>query len=230
MEFNIKNTSDTTTDGVKVLLFGSSGIGKTSLLGTLSGKTLILSAESGLLVLKDKDIDVIDIDSIEKLGAVYVALKSGELKYDNVCLDSLSEIGEMIVAELDKDDYYGDPTNTFPMWKEYSKRMTNIAKSFRDLKGMNIVLTALAEPVEANGSIKYLPMIPAKKAQAKLVSLYDEVYYYNYNKDGQRVIHTVGKSMYEAKSRGGVATEIIIDEDNNLGTILKSIQTITKEK
>ena len=189
MEFEIKNTKDAHTDGVKILLFGASGLGKTTMLGTLSGKTLILSAESGLLVLRDKDVDVIDIDSVDKLGGVYLALKNGDLKYDNVCLDSLSEIGEMIVKELDADDYYGDPSNTFPMWKEYSKRMINIAKSFRDLKGVNIVLTALAEPVEANGSIKYLPMIPAKKAQAKLVSLFDEVYYYSFNKDKQRVLH-----------------------------------------
>ena len=223
MEFEIKNTKDAHSDGVKVLLFGASGLGKTTMLGTLSGKTLILSAESGLLVLKDKDVDVIDVDSIEKLGSVYVALKSGELKYDNVCLDSLSEIGEMIVTELDKDDYYGDPTNTFPMWKEYSKRMTNIAKSFRDLKGINIILTALAEPVEANGSIKYMPMIPAKKAQAKLLSLYDEVYYYAFNKDKQRVLHTSGSNMYEAKSRLGVDSEIVVSEDNNLGSILNKL-------
>ena len=223
MEFEIKNTRDAHTDGVKILLFGASGLGKTTMLGTLSGKTLILSAESGLLVLRDKDVDVIDIDSVEKLGAIYIALKNGELKYDNVCLDSLSEIGEMIVKELDADDYYGDPSNTFPMWKEYSKKMISIAKSFRDLKGINIVLTALAEPVEANGSIKYLPMIPAKKAQAKLVSLFDEVYYYSFNKDKQRVLHTSGSNMYEAKSRIGLNSDIVVEEDVSLGSIIDTL-------
>ena len=41
--------------------------------------------------------------------------------------------------------------------------MTNLCKKFRDLKGINIVLTALSEPVENNGSIKYMPLIPAKE-------------------------------------------------------------------
>lgn len=224
MTFEIKNTSSIHTDGVKILIHGCSGVGKTSLLGTLEGKTLVLSAESGLLVLKDKDLDVIDINDIDKLGEVYVAIANGELVYDNIALDSLTEIGEMITSSLDKDDYYGDPSNTFPYWKEYSKRIMNIAKKFRDLKGSNLVLLALTEAVESNGSVKYLPMIPAKKAQAKLVSLYDEVYYYAFDKDGNRVLHTVGTSIYEAKSRGGVAEKIIVDDENHLGSIIKQIK------
>ena len=233
MKFVIKNTKDVANDGVKMLLFAVSGFGKTTTLGRLEGKTLILSAESGLLVLKDKDVDVIDIDSIDTLGQVYLSLKSGELKYDNVCLDSLSEIGEMIVAELDKDEYYGDPTNTFPMWKEYTKRMINMCKKFRDLKGINIILIALSEPVEANGSIRYMPMIPAKKAQSRLVSLYDEVYYGSIDKDENRIINTSSSSIYDAKSRAGVKDKQILTHiedrevlpsDITLGSILKQIQ------
>lgn len=224
MEFVIKNTKDVANDGVKVLMFAASGFGKTTALGTLEGKTLILSAESGLLVLQDKDVDVIDIDNIDTLGQVYLAIKKGELKYDNICLDSLSEIGEMIVSELDKDEYYGDPSNAFPLWKEYSKRMTNICKKFRDLKGVNIVLTALAEPVEANGSIRYMPMIPAKKLQAKLVSIFDEVYYGNIDKDGNRVVHTGSSSTYDSKSRAGIQDKQILTGDLTLGSILKQIQ------
>lgn len=231
MEFNIKNTKDTTNDGVKVLLYANSSFGKTTQLGTLLGKTLILSAESGLLVLKDKDIDVIDIDSIQTLGEVYVAIVNVELVYDNVCLDSLTEIGEMIVKELEQDDYYGDPTNAFPLWKEYSKRMTSICKKFRDLKGVNVVLTSLCEPVEANGSMKYLPQIPAKKAQTKLVSLFDEVYYGTIDKDGNRVIHTKASNIFDAKSRANVADKIALSEIVNgedaevsLGSIINSIK------
>ena len=223
MEFKIKNTSNAASDGVKVLMFGKSGIGKTSQFGTLSGKTLILSAESGLLVLKDKDIDVIDIESISGLADVYLALKDGKLEYDNVGLDSLSEIGDMLINELEADDYYGDPSNTFPKWGEYSKRMIKIVKMFRDLKGFNVIFTALAEPMENNGSIVYMPMIPAKKAQSKLVSLFDEVMYYAYDKDGNRVLHTSGSSTYEAKSRSSLDDKVIVDDEHNLGTLLAKV-------
>ena len=224
MSFIIKSTKDVHSDGVKVLLFGTSGIGKSSQLGTLDGKTLILSAESGLLVLKDKDIDVIDIDSIAGLAEVYSAIKDGELKYDNICLDSLSEMGDILINELESDDYFGDPSNTFPKWSEYSKRIIKIVKMFRDLKGFNVFFTALSEPVEAGGSIKYLPMIPAKKAQAKLVSLFDEVYYYHFDKDNNRVIHTVGSNMYEGKSRADLNSSYIMDDKVNLGSMIKQIK------
>lgn len=231
MEFNIKNTKDIAKDGVKVLLYANSGFGKTTQLGTLEGKTLILSAESGLLVLKDKDIDVIDIASIQTLGEVYVALASGELVYDNVGIDSLTEIGEMIVSELLEDEYYSDPSNAFVLWKEYSKRMMNICKKFRDLKGVNVVLTSLSEPVDSNGTMKYLPQIPAKKVQTKLVSLFDEVYYGTIDKDGKRIVHTRSSNIFDAKSRANVADKIALSEtvdgedaEVSLGSIINSIK------
>ena len=231
MEFNIKNTKDIANDGVKVLLYANSGFGKTTQLGTLEGKTLILSAESGLLVLKNKDIDVIDIASIQTLGEVYVALASGELVYDNVGIDSLTEIGEMIVSELLEDEYYSDPSNAFVLWKEYSKRMMNICKRFRDLKGVNVVLTSLSEPVDSNGTMKYLPQIPAKKVQTKLVSLFDEVYYGTMDKDGKRIVHTRSSNIFDAKSRANVADKIALSEtvdgedaEVSLGSIINSIK------
>ena len=231
MEFNIKNTKDIAKDGVKVLLYANSGFGKTTQLGTLEGKTLILSAESGLLVLKNKDIDVIDIASIQTLGEVYVALASGELVYDNVGIDSLTEIGEMIVSELLEDEYYSDPSNAFVLWKEYSKRMMNVCKKFRDLKGVNVVLTSLSEPVDSNGTMKYLPQIPAKKVQTKLVSLFDEVYYGTMDKDGKRIVHTRSSNIFDAKSRANVADKIALSEtvdgedaEVSLGSIINSIK------
>ena len=233
MSFEIKNTKDIARDGVKVLVFAASGFGKTRQLGSLRGKTLILSAESGLLVLKNENVDVIDITSLEQLGEVYVALQNKELVYDNVCLDSLSEIGDMIVDTLMRDEYYADPSNAFPLWKEYTKIMTNLCKKFRDLKGINIILTALNEPVENNGSIKYMPLIPAKRVQAKLVSVFDEVYYCSMDKDENRVIHTEGTNTYDAKTRGNIANKTILSEvaenesmqtaEVSLGTIIEQI-------
>ena len=101
MEFEIKSTKDIVdNNGVKILCYANSGFGKTSMLGTLEGKTLLLNVENGFLVLKDKDIDTIDITDIATLGEVYNALTDGTLKYDNIAIDSLSEIGEMVVSDL----------------------------------------------------------------------------------------------------------------------------------
>ncbi len=224
-EFEIKNTSEAHIDGIKILIYGESGVGKTTQLGTLEGKTLVLSAESGLLVLKDKKIDVIDILDIATLGKVYLGIRDGKLKYNNVCIDSLTEIGEMIVSELEDDEYFGNPSNTFPKWQEYSKKIIKMVKMFRDLKGVNIIFSALRESVEANGSVVYMPQIPAKKAQSKLTSTMDEVYYININNDGQRVLHTNSTSTYVAKTRANVESGQVISDTVNIGSILKSITT-----
>ena len=53
----IKNTKDVENHRVVGMIVGPSGVGKTSLARTLKGRTLIGSAESGLLSLKGADID-----------------------------------------------------------------------------------------------------------------------------------------------------------------------------
>lgn len=229
MGFEIKSTKDIVdNNGVKILVYANSGFGKTSTLGTLKGKTLLLNVENGFLVLKDKDIDTIDITSISTLGEVYNALVDGSLQYDNVAIDSLSEIGEMVVSELMQDEYYGDPRNAMVLWKTYSNRMTNIVKMFRDLKGFNVIFTALVENVDANGTITKMPMIPAKKFQLKLPSLFDEVYYGVVKGDGERFLHTTDGAGYMAKSRAGTfAREVNITQDKEdattLGAMLQAI-------
>ena len=226
MEFNIKNTKDIANDGVKILLHSASGTGKTTQLGTVDGKVLVLSAESGLLVLKDKQIDVIDIDCIDTLARVYVAIKDGELVYDTVCLDSLSEISDMIIEEMTKDEYYSNPSNAFVLWKDYSTRITKIVKMFRDLKGINVVFTALTEPVESNGMVKYTPQIQGKKAQSKLVSLFDNVIFMNTDKDGKRWFHNNETSTYVAKSRSVQPNSEVVSDEYNVGTIIKNINKL----
>jgi len=231
MSFEIKSTKDVVkTDGVKILMFAESGFGKTSAIGTIEGKTLLLNVENGTMVLRDKDIDVIDIPDIDTLGKVYMAIKNGELKYDTVAIDSLSEIGEMLITQLEKDEYYGNPSNVFKLFGEYTRRMVNMAKMFRDLKGVNVVLTALAENVEANGTVTKLPMIPAKKAQAKLISLFDEVYYGQTKGDGERWLHTEDGTGYRAKSRAGIFNREVeitngAESSLTLGQMIKKIQT-----
>ena len=230
MSFEIKNTKDVvTTNGVKILFYGESGFGKTKSIGTIEGKTLLLNAENGTMVLRDKEVDVIDIPDIGTLGNVYLALKNGELQYDNVAIDSLSEVGEMIVNELMQDDYYSDPTNAYPMWKEYTVRMIKMCKMFRDLNGMNVILLALVDNVEANGSVTKLPMVPAKKAQAKLISLFDEVYYGQTKGEGERWLHTEDGVGYRAKSRSGEFGKAVnitegVEGASSLGQMIKQIE------
>lgn len=81
--------------------------GKTTLLGTLPGKTLMLQAavhESGSDSAKAKaaelgnDLDVVNFTSVEELQAVLKELLTDD-EYDHVAVDSLSAVTEMKLKE-----------------------------------------------------------------------------------------------------------------------------------
>jgi phage nucleotide-binding protein len=203
MAIEVKNTKGlVNTSGVKVLLYGNSGVGKTSQFKH-TGKTIIISAEGGDLALNDSDIDSIRIKSLEELGEAYNYVSEHIDEYDTVGIDTISEVGELIVAELKKDPEYNSMKDGIKLWMKFSEIMLAIAKSFRDLDGINVVLIALSESVKSGFEEEVMPMIPAKKVQAKLPSLYDEILYLRANEDGDRefVCHPTVDTI--AKDRSG---------------------------
>jgi ABC-type uncharacterized transport system fused permease/ATPase subunit len=66
MAINLKRTGGLSANGVKLLVYGQAGAGKTSLIRTLP-KPVVLSAEGGLLSIQDADIPFIEITSMEEL-------------------------------------------------------------------------------------------------------------------------------------------------------------------
>ena len=100
MAINIKRTGGlSTASGVKMLVYGQAGAGKTSLCRTLPAP-IVLSAEGGLLSIQDADLPYIEITSIEDLREVYQWItKSAEaVAYQSVALDSISEIAEVVLS------------------------------------------------------------------------------------------------------------------------------------
>ena len=68
MALKIKSVRDSVeNNGIKFCVYGAAGAGKTSLIRTIPGKTLILSAESGLLSIADVDADVAETVSYTHL-------------------------------------------------------------------------------------------------------------------------------------------------------------------
>lgn len=224
---SITTTAGLHSESIKCLVYGKAGVGKTTLLGSGDNeKTLILSAESGLLSLSDKNIDVLAIKSWPDMGAVYKELESGKTKYTTVCIDSLTEISDMLVQFLNKSPDYQDPKNALKMWGEYNKKMTSIVKAFRDLSGMNVIFTALAEDVNDGGMLIKKPFIQGSKAQSLLSSFFDEVLYLAINEStGEREIHTQPTNFYEAKDRSGKLERV---ESPDLTSMFNKIKAVKK--
>lgn len=219
----------TTTKGlhaskVKAIVYADSGMGKTTLLGTLpEDKTLIVSAESGLLCLNDKDIAVVEIKAWGDLQEVYKNLtKNPEwAHFEYVALDSLTELSDKLVFTLENLPEFRDPKMALKMWGEYSKRMTATIKAFRDLD-KSVVFTALPEDVLDGGVVTKKPFIKGSAVQKMLNSYFDEVFYLCIDESSDsRHLQTQPSTSATAKDRSG---KLNAYEQPNLTDIINKIK------
>ena len=98
---NIINAKDIKHQHLTVLIYGTPGMGKTTLLGNLKGRTLIVDADKGTSVLTGcENVDVLRLSkNADELRQVINELKA-KCDYANVCIDSLSELEGSMLSEL----------------------------------------------------------------------------------------------------------------------------------
>lgn len=205
MTIKIESTADAHQHGLKMLVHGQAGVGKTRMCATTGDldHTIILSAEAGLLSLRDFDIDVITIKSIDQMREAlsFVAGKRGQ-KYRWVCIDSLSEIAEVCLSEE-----MDETPNGLKAYGEMGKTMTRMIRAFRDLPGRNVVMTCKTERIADEGRLVWAPMLPGKMLSQNISYLFDEVFAFRTKPrdDGgvQRFLQTVNDGYYDAKDRSG---------------------------
>lgn len=191
--------------GVKALVYGEAGSGKTSLIASAPSPILI-SAEAGLLSLRNMDIPVIIVHSIDELNDAYNWCKTSEesRQYETVGLDSITEIAEVVLATAKL--LAKDPRQAYG---EMQEKMTTLVKAFRDLEGKHVYMSAKMEPMkdDMTGIVKYSPAMPGTKLGPQLPYLFDEVFRLGVGKadDGSmfRFLQTAPDLQYVAKDRSG---------------------------
>ena len=149
--------------GVKAVLHGPAGSGKTYSISTIPNPdtVLVLSAEAGLLSIRNKakDVDVAVITCVEDLEKAYAIIAEPNSKYKTVVLDSLTEIAQQVLAKEIKEKK--DPRQAYG---ELSIRMTRMIKAFRDMSGLNVILICQQERIiDDAGRIYYGAAFPGKK-------------------------------------------------------------------
>lgn len=210
-------------NGLKIGVAGMAGSGKTSLCATTDAPTVIISAESGLLSLRGHDIPVIEVSSIADVHEAYqfISESSDAKHFEWVCLDSISEIAEQVLAhekKINKDQRaaYG----------ELTVQMTELIRAFRDLPGRNVYMSAKLERVkdDMTGAMLYGPAMPGAKLGQSLPYFFDEFFVMRVEKDDAgnltRALQTQPDFQYTAKDRSG-ALEMF--EPPHLGQIAKKI-------
>jgi len=204
MAINVKTTGSLAANGVKVLVYGQAGAGKTSLIKTLPSP-IVLSAEGGLLSIQDADLPFIEITSMTELQEAYTWLTSSDeaKSYKSVALDSISEIAEVCLNTEKKATK--DPRQAYGAMQE---QMADIIRAFRDLPGRHVYMSAKLEKTQDEmGRVLYSPSMPGNKTGQALPYFFDEVLALRVEKDGdgntQRALMCDSDGLWLAKDRSG---------------------------
>lgn len=225
-------------NGVKMVIYGRSGLGKTMLSATMPNP-IVLSAEAGLLSLKREniervwgvgtpgiayDIPVIVIKDVNDLTQALTYLQTDPQGMTfNPILDSATEIAEQVLSNAKQQ--VKDPRQAYG---ELIEKMTMTIKAFRDLPGRHVALLCKEDKFknESTGMTLFGPSMPGAKMGPATPYLTDEVFNIGVaaNQDGStyRYLRTQPDFSYDAKDRSGALDEV---EFPHLGSIINKIMS-----
>jgi len=223
MAINLKTTKSLAASGVKLLVYGQAGAGKTTLIPSLP-TPVVLSAEGGLLSIADADVPFIEIGTMAALWEAWEWLtKSAEAThFESVALDSISEIAEVVLSAEKKSSK--DPRQAYGAMQE---QMADIIRAFRDVPGKHVYMSAkLEKNQDEMGRILYSPSMPGNKTGQSLPYFFDEVLALRVEKNAegetQRALMCDSDGLWVAKDRSG---KLEMWEAPDLGAIIRKIES-----
>lgn len=205
MAINVKSTKDVHTNGIKLVLYGASGSGKTVMAST-APNPIYISAEKGLLSLADKDIPYIEVKTLKSMDEAYKYCKDSD--YETIVVDSISEVTQACLDEFKKDMIKNSASGKIDARQAYGKvaeSIGNLIRNFRDIDGKNVVFIAKERKIEDDdaGTITYEAYLPGRVLPFDLPYLVDEVICLQMSRKGERFIQTVGDFKRICKDRSG---------------------------
>lgn len=224
MAIKLSSTRDAASNGIKLLVHGGPGKGKTRLCATTGAPTIIISAEAGLLSLREFDIPTLEVATLNDVHEAY-AYVMAHPEYEWVCLDSISEIAEVVLNNEKKQTK--DPRHAYGALAE---KMTDLIRAFRDLPGRNVYMSCKQDKVkdEKSGVILYGPSMPGNSLKQGIGYFFDEVLVLRVEADADgnpyRCLQTANDFQYEAKDRSGALDAF---EPPDLAAIAAKIRSVT---
>lgn len=211
-------------NGIKCMVYAQAGAGKTTLASTFGDiPVVVISAEAGLLSLRDFNIPVIEINTVKDIEDAYRYLTEDEdgMKFKAVVVDSISEIAETLLAAekaANKDGRaaYGE-TNT---------KMMELLRAFRDLQGRHVLFISKLEKAkdEMTGGMLYGPSMPGARLGQAIPYLTDLVFAIRLEKDSdgntQRWLQCQPDFSWQAKDRSGKLAQF---EEPNMREVIRKV-------
>jgi phage nucleotide-binding protein len=192
----------------KVILYGKPGVGKTTSIKTLKGKTLVVDLDNSSKVLAGSDVDVVSFDRVhpeEFMESLLRELPETLKPYDNLVIDNVSALEKDWFVEKGRKSKNGisNEIQDYSQWTNYFAR---IMTSLYMLPDVNILTTAWEnqrEVTSANGQMfnQYAPQI-RESVRDGLLGLADVVGRMITNPDtGNRGVILEGNDGVFAKNR-----------------------------
>lgn len=210
--------------------YGEPGVGKTYFLGTaqdhkLTAPLLVIDIDGGITTLrKRKDIDVIQVRSVNQLIAAYRELYNAipsdgkKFPYGTVGIDTFSELQQLdlveVMKQMAKINDKLDPD--IPDQRGYGKsgsHMRNLARVFRDLP-CNVIFNCHSQSERDNNMrLIHSPKLVGK-LKTEIPGFLDIVAYYRAEADGdgvKRIMQFQKTETTIAKDRTGAFDPIEIN-------------------
>jgi hypothetical protein len=194
-------------NGVKVLIHGKAGVGKTPLAAT-APNPIIIASEPGLVSLNQHEIPTAIVKSVEDFDDAYKYIAhspDARARFQTVFMDSGTELAEVcLTAEKKKSK---DPRKAYG---EMQDKIMDRFRWFRDLDGYNVCIICKGDRVkdDMTGGFIYGPMMPGQQLGKQLPFLFDIILSMEVWKDpATNIVHSYLRSQrdhqYEARDRSG---------------------------
>lgn len=218
----IYSTSDTDIMCISALVYGQSKVGKTRLISTCESP-FVLNVENSLVALRGHDIPVINIKSVKEFAEAmgYLTRSPEAQQYKTICLDSVSELAELILSE--------EKARTKDPRQAYGIMQDEIFKIVRALTALPFdcyVIAKAEKGIGNSGENVYSPFIPSSKGAMRLPYLFDETFALrNIRLEGEREnkvwLQCYSDAQWEAGDKSGALSAW---EEPNLKNIFDKIR------